>query len=126
MAEQMTPFSLPFSQQQLERALSPLGRHAAFQVRAVFAGNINVILKIASGDQTYGMRVRIHESVYRYEPDLTKEVFILRLLPQAGKAPNDTAVAEAFRRLRQAQCGTVSERCEEYEKVLARLLPVWD
>lgn len=73
----MTLFSLPFSQQQLERALSPLGQPTAFQVREVFAGNINVILKIESGDHTYGVRVRVHESVYRYEPDLTKEVFIL-------------------------------------------------
>jgi aminoglycoside phosphotransferase (APT) family kinase protein len=112
MAEQVIPFSLPFSQQQIERAFSPLARLGALQVRKVFAGNINVILKVESGSQSYGMRVRIHESVYRYEPDLMKEVFILRLLQQAGKAPNDALVAEAFRRLRQAQCGTVHERCD--------------
>jgi aminoglycoside phosphotransferase (APT) family kinase protein len=110
MTEQVTSFSLPFSRQQIERALSPLEQLTAFQVREVFTGNINVILKVESGDQIYGVRVRLHESVYRYEPDLMKEVFILRLLQQAGKAPNDTLVAEAFRRLRAARRGTVSER----------------
>jgi aminoglycoside phosphotransferase (APT) family kinase protein len=112
MAGPVTPFSLPFSQQQIERAFSPLTRPGALQVRAVFAGNINVILKVDNGDQTYGVRVRIHESVYRYEPDLMKEVFILQLLRQAGKAPNDALVAEAFRRLREAQRGTVHECCD--------------
>jgi aminoglycoside phosphotransferase (APT) family kinase protein len=112
MAEQVIPFSLPFSQQQIECAFFPLLRQAVLQVREVFSGNINVILKVENGDQTYGVRVRLHESIYRYEPDLMKEVFILRLLQQAGKAPNDALVAEAFRRLREAQRGTVSERCD--------------
>lgn len=113
MADQVTSFSLPFSAQQLERALSPLKRLTGFHVREVFTGNINVILKVESGDHTYGLRVRLHEAVYRYEPDLMKEVFILRLLQRAGKEPNDTLVAEAFGRLREAQRGTVSEQHDE-------------
>lgn len=112
MTKQVELSSLPFSQQQLERALSPLGRDAAFQVREVFTGNINVILKIESDDRAYGVRVRLHESVYRYEPDLMKEVFVLQLLQQASKASNDTLIAETFRRLREAQRGLVSERCD--------------
>ncbi|MGE0682222.1 MAG: phosphotransferase family protein, partial [Candidatus Binatia bacterium] len=112
MAEQVSPLSLPFSQQQLECALSPLEQLSTFHVREVFTGNINVILKVESDNHTYGVRVRLHESVYRYEPDLMKEVFILRMLQQADKAPNDMLLAEAFTRLREAQRGMVSERYE--------------
>ncbi len=100
----------PFSEQQIARAFSRVATGAALQVQEVLAGNINTILKIESAGQHYGLRVRTQESVYRYEPDLIKEVFVLQLLQTAGDGRNDALMAAAFKQLFAAQYGTVTQR----------------
>ncbi|MBI3757102.1 MAG: aminoglycoside phosphotransferase family protein [Deltaproteobacteria bacterium] len=100
----------PFSDQQIARAFSPVTTGAALQVREVLTGNINTILKVEGAGQHYGLRVRTQESVYRYEPDLIKEVFVLQLLQSAGDGPNDARIAAAFKQLFAAQYGTVTQR----------------
>ena len=99
----------PFSGQQIARAFSPVATGTALQVQEVLAGNINTILKVESAGQHYGLRVRTQESVYRYEPDLVKEVFVLQLLQTAGDGLNDAQVAAAFKQLFAAQYGTVTQ-----------------
>ena len=100
----------PFSTEQLERAFSPLLGNGSLQVHEVFAGNINTILKVENDGQVYGLRVRTYESVYRYEPDLIKEVFVLRLLQQGANPLQDATVADAFSQFRDARSGIVDDR----------------
>src|SRR5262245_41884344 len=95
----------PFSNQQIARAFSPVVTRGALQVQEVLTGNINTIFKVESAGQHYGLRVRTQESVYRYEPDLIKEVFVLQLLQTAGDGLNDARVAAAFKQLVAAQYG---------------------
>lgn len=99
----------PFTPEQLIAAFAPLVDASELCVEEVLSGNINTILKVRVGEQRYGLRVRTHESVYRYEPDLIKEVFVLRVLQQAGSAPDDAAIATTFAELAAAQCGTLSQ-----------------
>src|SRR5258706_4502529 len=100
----------PFSNHQIAHAFSPMVTGAALRVGEVWTGNINPILKVESAGQHYGLRVRTQESVYRYEPDLIKEVFVLQLLQTAGDGLNDARVAAAFKQLLAAQYGTVTQR----------------
>ncbi len=94
---------------QIARAFSPLFPGAAPHVQQVFAGNINTIIQIAVNGRSYGLRVRTHEQVYRYEPNLIKEAFVLWLLRHAASGPCDTEAAAAFARLTAAQRGIVTE-----------------
>ncbi len=100
----------PFSDQQIARAFLPLASDAEFQVQDVLTGNINTIFKIENAGQMYGLRVRTQESVYRYEPDLVKEVFVLQLLQMDGERRSDEQVATAFQQLLAAQWGQVRQR----------------
>ncbi len=97
-----------FTPEQLAAAFAPLVDAAELCVEEVLTGNINTILRVRVGGQRYGLRVRMQESVYRYEPDLIKEVFVLRVLQQAGAVPDDAAIAAAFAQLAASQCGVFS------------------
>jgi aminoglycoside phosphotransferase (APT) family kinase protein len=97
----------PFSEQQIARAFSPLAIGAELQVQEVLTGNINTILKATAAGRIYGLRVRTQESVYRYEPDLVKEVFVLHLLQSAGDRRDDAQVAKVFQKLLRSRCGAV-------------------
>ncbi len=94
---------------QIARAFSPLFPGAAPHVQQVFAGNINTILQVAVNGRSYGLRVRTHEQVYRYEPNLIKEAFVLWLMRHAATGPRDHDAAAAFARLTAAQRGIVTE-----------------
>ena len=113
----MTSLVSPFTPQQLKRAFSPLTETASLDVREVFAGNINTILKVENGGHLYGLRARVYESVYRYEPDLIKEVFVLWLLRQASRAMDDALIITEFQRLCAAQCGAVTDRYEGFPRI---------
>ncbi|MBI3249444.1 MAG: aminoglycoside phosphotransferase family protein [Deltaproteobacteria bacterium] len=99
----------PFTQAQLAAAFAPFLDSPVLRVEEVLTGNINTILRVRVGEQRYGLRVRTHESVYRYEPDLIKEVFVLRVLQQSGSVPDDAAIAATFAQLTAARCGTLSQ-----------------
>lgn len=101
----------PFTPEQLAAAFAPLVDAADLCVEEVLTGNINTIFRVRIGEQRYGLRVRTHESVYRYEPDLIKEVFVLRVLQQFGPVPDDATIAAAFAQLAAARCGTLSQGC---------------
>ena len=66
--------------QQLRQIFTPLTGDPSPRVRRTLSGNINTILKVEANGQMYGLRIRSQEQVYRYEPDLMKEVFISWLL----------------------------------------------
>jgi len=95
----------PFTIQQLEAVFAPLVGDRPVRVCEVFAGNINTIVKVDVDGQSYGLRVRIHEQIYRYEPDLIKEAFVIWLLNHAGNLKDDTEVAAAFSAICTARCG---------------------
>jgi aminoglycoside phosphotransferase (APT) family kinase protein len=101
-----------FTTSQIARALSPLFPGAMPHVQQVFSGNINTIIQVAVNGQSYGLRVRTHEQVYRYEPNLIKEAFVLWLLRHATSGPCDTEAANAFARLAATQRGFVTEHSE--------------
>src|SRR5262245_19220102 len=94
---------------QIERAFSSLFPGQPLHVQQVLAGNISTIIKVAISGQNYGLRVRTHEQVYRYEPHLMKEAFVLWLMRHAASGPRDTEAASAFAQLRAAQKGTVTD-----------------
>jgi hypothetical protein len=48
--------------------------------------------------------------VYRYEPDLVKEAFVLWLMTHAGSLPCDVVAASAFSQICAARSGTVTDR----------------
>lgn len=102
----------PFDRHQLKRAFSPLMENPPLQIQEVFSGNINTIVKVETGGQYYGLRVRTQEKVYRYEPDLVKEAFVAWLMNHAFGIAGDTEVAVAFSRLRTARSGTITNRNE--------------
>jgi len=96
----------PFAIQEIEAVFAPLLGDRPVQVCEVFSGNINTIVKVEVDGQCYGLRVRTHEQVYRYEPDLIKEAFVIWLLDHTGNAKDDAEVAAAFSAIRAARCGT--------------------
>src|SRR5262249_8849518 len=67
----------PLSIQQIEAVFAPLLGSYSVRVCEVFSGNINTIVKVDIEGLYYGLRVRTHEQVYRYEPDLIKEAFVI-------------------------------------------------
>ena len=95
----------PFTIQQLEAVFAPLVGDRPVRVCEVFSGNINTIVKVDVDGQSYGLRVRTHERVYRYEPDLIKEAFVTWLLNHAGNLKDDMEVAAAFSAICTARCG---------------------
>jgi hypothetical protein len=95
----------PFTLRQIAQAFAPLGEEATPRVHEIFTGNINTILKVERAGRLYGLRVRTQEAVYRYEPNLIKEVFALRLLTSTAELSDDQAVATAFARLNAARHG---------------------
>ncbi|NOT57951.1 MAG: aminoglycoside phosphotransferase family protein [Deltaproteobacteria bacterium] len=97
---------------QIARAFSPLFPGATPHVQQVFAGNINTIVHVAVDDHSYGLRVRTQEQVYRYEPNLIKEAFVLWLMRHATSGRCDAEAAHAFARLTAAQRGLVTEHSE--------------
>jgi aminoglycoside phosphotransferase (APT) family kinase protein len=60
----------------------------------------------------YGLRVRTHEQVYRYEPDLIKEAFVLWLMRNVATGPRDREAAAAFTQLTAAPRGIVTEHSD--------------
>jgi hypothetical protein len=99
----------PFTVQQLRAVFAPLVGDRSVRVCEVFSGNINTIVKVDVDGQSYGLRARTHEQVYRYEPNLIKEAFVAWLLNQAGDIKDDTEAATAFSAICTAQRGrTVS------------------
>ncbi|HEV8711382.1 MAG TPA: aminoglycoside phosphotransferase family protein [Candidatus Binatia bacterium] len=95
------PFTIP----QLEAVFAPLAGDRPVRVCEVFSGNINTIVKVDVEGQSYGLRVRTHEQVYRYEPDLIKEAFVTWLLNHAGNSRDDMEVAAAFSAICTVRCG---------------------
>jgi aminoglycoside phosphotransferase (APT) family kinase protein len=104
--------SSPFDPREITRAFAPLGEDATPRVHEVFTGNINTILKVEMAGGLYGLRVRTQETVYRYEPNLIKEVFALRLLARTEEQRDDQAVAAAFAEIHAALCGSNVSRHE--------------
>jgi hypothetical protein len=108
--EASTGIACPFDQRQLERAFSPLFQKSVpLRVCDVLFGNINTIIKVEGSGQTYGLRVRTQETVYRYEPDLIKEGFVSWLLSNRRNTTDDTAIATAFAKMRSSQRGIISD-----------------
>ncbi len=108
--EASTGIACPFDQRQLERAFSPLFQKSVpLRVCDVLFGNINTIIKVEGNGQTYGLRVRTQETVYRYEPDLIKEGFVSWLLSNRRNTADDTAIATAFAKMRSSQRGIISD-----------------
>ena len=98
----------PFTVQQLEAVFAPLVGDRSVRVREVFSGNINTIVKVDVDGQSYGLRVRTQEQVYRYEPDLVKEAFVAWLLTHAESVRDDREVAAAFSAICAARCGEIT------------------
>jgi len=86
----------------IERAFSPLFSGQTLHIQQVLAGNINTIVKVEVDGRSYGLRIRTHERVYRYEPDLIKEAFVLWLMRNAANSPRDREAASAFAQLKAA------------------------
>src|SRR5262245_53342324 len=102
----------PFTLQQLEAVFAPLVRNRSLRVGEVFTGNINTIVQVDVDGQSYGLRVRTHEQVYRYEPDLVKEAFVTWLLTHTGSIKDDEEVAAAFSAICAARCGQIASSPE--------------
>ena len=98
------------TRQQLKQVFAPLVGDQPLRVCETLSGNINTILRIEAGDHCYGLRVRTQEHVYRYEPDLIKEVFISWLLDPNNAERGDVEKAEALSHLLTAQCGAGHNR----------------
>jgi Phosphotransferase enzyme family len=98
----------PFAIEQIEAVFAPLLGNRPVRVCEVFSGNINTIVKVDIEGQNYGLRVRTHEQVYRYEPDLIKEAFVIWLLDHAGAVKDDAEVATAFSAIRTVRCGATA------------------
>ena len=90
---------------QLQQIFTPLTGDPSPRLCLTLSGNINTILKVEAKGQMYGLRIRSQEQVYRYEPDLMKEVFISWLLDPAHAQANDTEKARVLSQLRAAQRG---------------------
>ncbi len=90
---------------QLQQIFTPLTGDPSPRLCLTLSGNINTILKVEAKGQMYGLRIRSQEQVYRYEPDLIKEVFISWLLDPAQAGANDTEKARVLAHLRTAQRG---------------------
>jgi aminoglycoside phosphotransferase (APT) family kinase protein len=95
---------------QLAKAFSRLRPGQPLQVSDVLFGNINTIIKVDVAGRCYALRVRTQERVYRYEPDLMKEVFVAWLLEHGQEGPCDAKAAAAFTEIRAGRCGTVAAR----------------
>ena len=93
------------TQAQLRQIFTPLTGDPSPRLCRTLSGNINTILKVEANGQLYGLRIRSQEQVYRYEPDLMKEVFISWLLDPAHAGVNDTEKARVLAHLRTAQRG---------------------
>ncbi|MBI3797055.1 MAG: aminoglycoside phosphotransferase family protein [Deltaproteobacteria bacterium] len=98
----------PFTVQQLEAVFAPLMGDRSVRVREVFSGNINTIVRVDVDGQSYGLRVRTQEQVYRYEPDLVKEAFVAWLLTYAESVRDDREVGAAFSVICAARCGEIA------------------
>ena len=90
---------------QLQQIFTPLTGEPSPRLCLTLFGNINTILKVEARGQMYGLRIRSQEQVYRYEPDLMKEVFISWLLDPAHAGANDMEKARALSQLWEAQRG---------------------
>lgn len=90
---------------QLRQIFTPLTGDPSPRVCRTLSGNINTILKVEANGRMYGLRIRSQEQVYRYEPDLMKEVFISWLLDPSHAGADDTEKARALSQLREAQRG---------------------
>ena len=87
------------TEQQLRQVFAPISGEQPLRICETLSGNINTILKIEVRDHLYGLRVRTQEHVYRYEPDLIKEVFISWLLDPDNSEKNDAEKASALARI---------------------------
>ena len=90
---------------QLQQIFTPLTGDPSPRVCRTLSGNINTILKVEASGQMYGLRIRSQEQVYRYEPDLMKEVFISWLLDPSHAGASDAEKARTLSQLREAQRG---------------------
>ena len=111
------PAQLPFDVQQLEGVFSPLFGDQPIQVCEVISGNINTIIKVETGGQFYGLRVRTQEQVYRYEPDLIKEAFVAWLMDQGDDAKSDMEATAVFSQILTARRGSVLSQSTVLPKV---------
>ena len=96
---------LPFDTGQLEQIFAQLAKRPPVHVHDVLSGNINTIVKVECEGRLYGLRVRTQEQVYRYEPDLVKEVFVAELLKLSSQFRTDAGTAALFAELLTARCG---------------------
>ena len=94
------------TEQQLKQIFTPLTGDSSPRICATLSGNINTILKIEASGQSYGLRIRSQEQVYRYEPDLIKEVFVSWLLNPNNARGKDEEKAHTLTHLCNAQRGT--------------------
>ena len=97
--------ALSFDTGQLEHVFAQLAKRPPIHVHAVLSGNINTIIKVECEGQLYGLRVRTQEQVYRYEPDLVKEVFVAELLKPNAQLQTDAFRAVLFAGFLTVRCG---------------------
>ncbi len=95
---------------QLQQVFTPLTGDPSPRVCQTLFGNVNTVLKVEASGQMYGLRIRSQEQVYRYEPDLVKEVFISWLLDPDHAGADDAEKARAPSQLRGAQHGVGRKR----------------
>lgn len=84
------------SKRQLQRVFTPLTGDPAPRISDTLSGNINTILKVEARGRAYGLRIRTQESVYRYEADLIKEIFISWLLDPEHAGTSDADKAQTL------------------------------
>ncbi len=91
---------------QLASVFAPLrGTHSPCVV-ASLSGNINTILKVAIGSRLYGLRIRVREGIFRYEPDIIKEPFVSWLLHPSNWGTTDVNKAAKLSNWHASEGGT--------------------
>ena len=104
--------SLPVAVELIEQVFARFAGQHTVRVDEVLSGNINTIVKVESAGRMYGLRVRIQEQVYRYEPAIVKEAFVSQLLGQDGTGSSDADIGRLFDHLLSARCGMLSTAAE--------------
>ncbi len=99
----------PLKEQQVIKIFSDIfGENIEVQIDEIFRGNINLIFKVKIDNKFYGLRVRINESVYRYEPNIVKEVLIIQLTNMQESLNFENEIEKVFAQILSQKKGTVA------------------
>lgn len=99
----------PFKEQQVREIFGEVFRqNTEIQIDEIFRGNINLIFKVKTDNKCYGLRIRLNESVYRYEPNVIKEVFIIQLTHLQDFLNFEKEIEEAFAKILSQKKGTIA------------------